>query len=229
MIDLFPLMPGFTVRIGEPLVLPESIGARVDAIWSEEKKKSGERLYNGKVYSLADRGDDFLLIRSAEYRHVLARRRAPELEQGGLIVRPLGVTGILICPDGLVLGKRSGLVAVDAGMWEPAPAGGLSMPDPAAQILDELKEELGIDPFRVVSSEVCGIVEDRASGVCDIVYRMRIDASGDDIRNSHQEFGTDEYAEVAIVKSEHLSAFLDRDPSRLLPALKPMLTLAGLL
>ncbi|MBL6945318.1 MAG: NUDIX hydrolase [Rhodospirillales bacterium] len=226
-VNVFAVDSDFEIRIVDPFATPKGIAARVDEIWAGEKQRHGDGLTNGPVYSLYHYRPDCLTLQPAEYRHVLARRHAPELAEAGLAIRPIGVTGVLSCADGVVLGRRGARVASDAGLWEPAPAGCLDRADPVAQVLEELHEELGLDTSRVASPEVCGLVEDVGSGVVDIVFRLRSAATEHDIRAAHEALATDEYAELAIIKPDDLAAFLEAERARLLPALRPMLGLAG--
>jgi hypothetical protein len=227
-VAIHPLSPGFRVEIGPPWQFPEAVAPRIEAIWRAVKEKRGDRLTNGRIYGLEAFGTDFLRIRLSDYRHVLARRLAPDLVGAGLALRPLGVTGILLCADGLVLGQRGALVATDPGLWEAAPAGGLSRPDPGEQIFEELHEELGLTAAAVSAAEACGLVEDVASGVFDIVFRLRTPLSGPAVQAAYQSLATDEYAQVVVIRPSALPAFLDANRRHLLPALVPMLRLAGL-
>ncbi|CAA7614708.1 NUDIX hydrolase [Magnetospirillum sp. LM-5] len=223
-----PLNPGFRLEVGPAWSSPPALAERIAAIWQAEKTKRGDRLTNGPVYGLESAGLDVLRIQRSDYRHVLARRLAPDLVGDGLTFRPLGVTGLLLCADGLVLGQRGIDVATDPGLWEAAPAGGLAQPDPRRQVLDELHEELGIGPADITAVEACGLVEDLPSGVLDIVFRLHTPLSGAAVRAAYGALATDEYARVAIVAAAALADFLKQNRQTLLPALVPMLKLAGL-
>lgn len=228
-ITRLPLAADFTLQVCAPFEPPEVIKGRIDAIWADERRKRGDRLCNGPIYSLVEHRADRLLIQPAEYRHAVARRCAPELAVAGLAIRSLAVTGLLLCADGLVLGRRGAGVAADAGLWEPAPAGGLSRPDPVGQILEELHEELGLEPARIVRHDACGLVEDTESGVIDIVFRLQTTATAEEIRGAHAAHATDEYAALVILPSSALAGFLQANHDHLLPALRPMLCLAEVL
>jgi hypothetical protein len=118
-------------------------------------------------------------------------------------------------------------VTDDVGLWEPAPAGGLSQNDPKTQVLEELEEELGVAAATVVSAEICGLVEDVKSGVFDIVFRLETPATEQDIRTAWAAGGSDEYAELAVVRLSETRLFLETNRDCLLPALLPMLRTAG--
>lgn len=224
----YPLASDYKLDLGAPWEIPPSIVPRVEKIWELERERRDTDLTNGQIYTLAEFRPDYLLIHPSEYRYVLARRRAPNLKNEGLSVQPLAVTGILLCADGLVLGRRGSVVTDDAGLWEPAPAGGLSKPDPTVQILEELEEELGISKSEVESVEACGLVEDIESSVFDIVFRLNTTLTGQEVKAVHACRGSDEYADLAIVETSEVSAFLHTHSRDLLPALRTMLRLAAI-
>ena len=219
----------FNLQLSSFYTPPKEVLTKIDDIWAEEKRLRGDRLTNGRIYSLFDHNPNCLVLQEAEYRHVLARRKAPELVGSGMLIRPVAVTGVLLCADGLVLGRRGDQVASDADLWEPAPAGGLNRPDPVSVVLEELREELGLDPSIISTHKVCGLVEDSVSGVFDIVFRLQSAASAKDIRTAYETLGSNEYAELKFLKLEDISDFLDVNHDHLLPALRPMLQLAELM
>jgi hypothetical protein len=225
---VYKLDPAFRLNILPAAPAPPAaIEARIEEIWAEEKRRRGASLYDGRAYSLAERTQTLLSLRETDYRHLLAQRRDPEL-YAALGLRPVGVTGILICREGVVLGLRADHVAADAGLWEPAPAGGLDRPDPAAQLMEELAEELGVAPARVKPPLVRGLIEDTESHVLDILYRIETDMAEDELRAAQRAAGSDEYAELAVVAPSDLLGFLAARKDRLLPALRAMLRLGGL-
>ncbi|MEO1609574.1 MAG: hypothetical protein AAFR90_09550 [Pseudomonadota bacterium] len=225
----YPLAPDYKLSVGAFCEVSASIISRVEEIWAIEKQHRGSQLTNGQIYTLSEFRSDYLLIQPSEYRYVLARRRTPDLQKEGLNIRPLAVSGILLCTDGLVLGQRGSSVSEDIGLWEPAPAGSLSRPDPKEQVSEELREELGIPEAEIKSARVCGLIEDVDSGVFDIVFRLETDATGREVCAAHAEWGSDEYAKLAIVKISELPEFLDVNSNDLLPALRPMLHAASIL
>ncbi len=226
---VYELEPAFRLKILPAAPAPPAaVRARIEAIWAEEKRRRGAALYDGPAYSLVEHTPALLALRKTDYRSLLAQRRDPGV-YAALELRPVGVTGILTCSEGVVLGLRAGFVAADAGLWEPAPAGGLDRPDPEAQLLEELAEELGIAPARVKPPLVRGLVEDTDSHVCDILYRIETDLGETELRAAQRAGGSDEYAELAVVAPGDLPGFLAARKDRLLPALRVMLKLGGLL
>src|SRR5690348_2780745 len=194
----YPLDPGFHIEVLPALPpLPASVEKRVAAIW-RASQSAQPALYNGRIYALVEATPKRLTAHALDYRLLVAQRQAPDLA-GTLAVRPIGVTGLLTGPDGLVLGHRAKHVAADAELWEPAPAGSLPRPEPAEQILEELAEELGLDPGQVRPPQALGLVEDTTSHVVDIVFRIDTDLGAEALHAAWKNHGSDEYAEIRIV------------------------------
>lgn len=224
----YALDPNFRIEVlpASP-ALPPAVESRIDAIW-RTAQDAQPALYNGRIYSLVERRPEHLAVHALEYRLLLAQRRTPELKSV-LAVRPIGVTGLLTGRDGLVLGYRAKHVMADADLWEPAPAGSLARLEPHEQILEELKEELGVDRSKIQPPRVLGLVEDATSSVIDIVFRIETDLSAEALHAAWQNHGSDEYAEVRVVPPAELPRFLAEHHGRLLHALEPMLRLGGFL
>lgn len=210
--------------------LTAALEARVAAIWDAEKERRGRHLHDGPIYTVVDIAADRMVVRPMAYRHLVALRLEPGLAAAGLALRPVGVTGVVRCTDGVVLGRRAAHVAADAGLWEPAPSGGLDRPDPAAQLMDELGEELGVAARLVATPpRICGLVENTDRGAFDILFQvtLRLDASA--LLALHRDAATDEYSELAVVPPAALRAFLNSHGDALLPAAEAMLRRAGAL
>jgi len=107
-----------------PLTLSNVIEAEVERLWQAEQARRGKALFNGKILSAVEITPNGILGQIVEYRHLIAQRAQPELF-GALNVRPVAVSGLLDCANGIVFGRRAGSMTQDAGLWELAPSGGL--------------------------------------------------------------------------------------------------------
>jgi 8-oxo-dGTP pyrophosphatase MutT (NUDIX family) len=228
MIQVHPLKPDVRLEAAAAASLEPEVAAAVDRIWTHEMAARGAGLFDGPIFSLAGQAPDRLVLQPATYRRLIASRRDPALARR-IGLRPLGVTGLLLCPDGVVLGRRGAKVHVEPGRWEPAPAGALDELDWGAVVRRELREELGLEPEAVSPPSAVALVEDHESGVCDILCRLRTDLAAADIRAAWRRIGTDEYDELAVVAPGALPGFLAGNAASLLPALAPMLAAAGLM
>jgi hypothetical protein len=219
----------FQLEIGSPWEIPAEMNKHATDVWRLEKERRGANLTDGRIFHLSEHRRNYLRILPSKYRYLVARRRDPKLIEAGLNIRPVGVTGVLLCRDGVVLGRRGEGVATDAGRWESSPAGGLSLSDPKAQILEELEEELGLSESQLLAAETCGLVEDQESGVFDIVFRLLTSVSFREVQDSQLRRGTEEYSELTVIKPSEIGAFLEENANQVLPALASMLQVSGFL
>lgn len=218
MSHVFPLSPDFSVVVDAVSpVLPGDIEARIDALWAAARQRTAG-LFNGPLLSLADYKPDRVTVRRMEYRHLVAALAEPDLAET-IGLRPLGVTGLLTCAEGLVVGRRSTSVATCPGLWEPVPAGTFDSPDPAALILRELAEEVGIAADAVAAPQpVCLFVDH--TGQHDIVYRLPCRLPWSEIRAAYGRRGTAEHDALEVVAEEDWSAFLAARKGHLIPLLR---------
>ena len=105
-------------------VLSADVAERVDAIWRAELQERGDSLLDGQLFSIGEIKDGVILGWLSEYRLFLAQQREPCLFPA-LRVRPLAVTGYVVCDDGVIIGKRAENVTQDPGSWELLPSGGV--------------------------------------------------------------------------------------------------------
>jgi hypothetical protein len=224
MFTSLPLHPEFHVEISAtPIRFGEDVKSRVEILWNKDAWRPGLR--DEPVLSLITYSPDLLTAGWTTYRYVHARQRFPEWFGPGNELAPLAVTGLLICADGLVLGRRGPGVTNDVGLWEPAPSGGLAQPDPTRQVLLELEEELGLLTERM-RVRAFGVLRDDRSGTVDILFRIDTELAGSEIVSAHRQSDNDEYSELMIVPIHALSTFIASRGQECLDVLSPML-LAG--
>ena len=228
MIHLRPLAADVRLQASTaPRRLPADLQARVDALWEAETAARGEGLFDGPIFSVAELSPHCLTLEPASFRRLIAARRDPEAA-AGLGLRPLGVTGLVLSPDGIALGRRSRRLHTEPGRWEPSPAGVVDRLDWRAVLLGEAREELGLFPEHLSAPEPVALIEDDELGVCDLLCRLRTPLTGVEIEAAWRARGSDEYEALAVVAPEALGAFLEANRDALAPALVPMLRAAGL-
>jgi hypothetical protein len=205
------------VRLSESaLVLPTALNAEVDQLWQAEQTRRGKALFNGKIFSAVEFTPDIILGRIVEYRHLIAQRAKPELFEV-LNIRPVAVSGLFQCANGVVFGRRSGMTTQDAGLWELCPSGGLDTSktaagckmDYCAQILTELQEEIGISPDVVTDIRPFCLVDDLDSHVIDIGIALTSSLSADEVIAIHRAAATKEYDKLFIVPHDEVAQFLE--------------------
>src|SRR6185295_13703559 len=130
--------------------LAPGVDVEVETLWQAERQRRD--VFNGRILSAVEITPNRLLGRVVEYRRFVAQQANPALFDV-LRVRPVGVSGVLHCADGLVFGRRAAGLTQGAGLWELVPSGSLDVPpgarqgaqiDYRAQILAELSQEIGI-------------------------------------------------------------------------------------
>lgn len=204
----------------ERLLLGPALDRRVDGLWRQEQARRAAPLFNGELLSVVSLAPSRIEARVAEYRCFVAQRGDPSLS-AQLRVRPLAVSGLLRCRDGIVFGRRAATSTQDAGRWELVPSGGVDRRalwpdgkvDVIGQLTDELREEIGCSPASVTSAEPFLLVEDTASGVVDIGIHLVLDLDAVTVLASHCAAGTAEYDELRIVPISDVRQFVEQaDP-----------------
>lgn len=207
-----PLAPEVVlVAAGEPDPLPIALQDRVDRAWNEARDKNAT-LFDGGVFShhRIDMDSQGRVIRVegriVPYSRYLACRVDRDLgDEVGLWV--MGVTGLLLCREGAVAGRRS-RTATGAGELELAPAGTIGRSDVREGAIDvrrcilaELDEELGLAATDLSEMpEPFALVEDAAVRVADVALWMRSPLPFGQIAAIHREQPGREYDRLRLVR-----------------------------
>ena len=210
------------VLLAAAFTLPASVESVVEHLWQAEQQRRGQSLFNGKILSAVEISPQRILGRVLEYRHLIAQRARPELFDV-LRVRPVAVSGVFECADGIVFGRRAGTMTQDAGLWELVPSGGIDtseVPDGAevdyrAQILTELHKEIGIGSDSVASIRPFCLVDDLDSHVLDIGLMMESPLSASAVLKIHREAATRDYDELRVVDRAEVDGFIQGEASQL--------------
>lgn len=210
-----------------PPRLPVTVLDRIDAFWSTQVAARGDQIFDGPIFCLSEHASAKLRVYPATYRYFMARRYKPEIFAGCDLPAPVGVTGLVTCPDGVVLGRREGVVAVDGGLWEPVPSGGLALLDPTEQVLLELQEELSLSRDKVMKPRIIGMVEDEDSGVFDLVFDISCGLSGELVQAAWQRCESREHDRLSVLSDAQLPGFLGEFRDSLPATLIPLLQMAG--
>jgi hypothetical protein len=222
MLKVREFLPTSTViLVAGKVKLPESIDREVEELWQNEQKIRGPAVFNGSLLSAIEASSERILGRVVEYRLLIAQRARPELFEV-LQVRPVAVSGLLECPDGIVFGRRAVTVTQDPGLWELVPSGGLDASrftageiNYCSQILEELSEELGVGLESISRVVPFCLVEDLESHVLDIGIGMMSPLAAAALVGNQQAAGSKEYEEVRVVSRADLAEFIRRENSKL--------------
>jgi hypothetical protein len=197
--------------------LPAALDAEVERLWTAAQHRLAGRLFNGRVFSADVITPDLVCGHWTEFRRIVAQMDRHDLFPF-LGLRSLAVGGVVICPDGVVFGRRPVDAVYQPGEWQLPPAGSVDASaagpegsvDVRRQFFSELREELGLDPGAVGAPRLLCLVEHPGSRVLDLGVAVRTDLSAAALRAAHAARGNGEYGALEIVPVPDLPAFLHR-------------------
>lgn len=217
----------FIIKINGALPkLSADLENEVERLWLAEQNRRGKAIFNGRIMSASTVSSDGIHGYIVEYRHLIAQRAKPALFKD-LQVRPVAVSGLFECADGIVFGRRAESMTQDAGLWELVPSGGIDTSkihdalhstvkiDFLPQILTELHQEIGIKSSFVSSVNPFCLVDDTDSHVLDIGISIESPLSADKVLRAHHVNATKEYDELRIVSHADVSDFIKHEALRL--------------
>ncbi|GBQ84115.1 hypothetical protein [Asaia krungthepensis] len=192
-----PLSPALEIVCHDaPFLNDDTVEAGIDEVWHDALAVH-PRLYNGRVFCLSELTPSRLSGFWCEYRWVLAQMRSPALASH-LKLRSLAVTGLLICPDGVVLGRRNPNSLYLPGYWQGVPAGSVEARgeqepvDLGAQLLAELDEEIGFSDDVSLTPPLLAC-EHTETHIVDIGFGIHTTRRFDLIESAWRKRANDEY------------------------------------
>lgn len=222
----FPAASMVTVRVtGAMPVLSSVLDAAVEERW---QAACAERpLFNGRVLNADHVAPDLVEGHWTEYRRFVAAWADPEI-YAELRPRMLAVCGLLRCPEGILLARRSPTTAYFAGVWQAPPAGSVDprsaedgRVNPLHTLASELREELGLNlgDLSTPPRPLC-FVEHPGRGVLDLAYALHTDLPFATLVERHRTGGDGEYTALAVLPELESEACDDRGIS---PATRALL------
>jgi hypothetical protein len=209
-----------------PAKLPinAAMAARIEDIWTMEKKRAGDALFNGRIFSLLPHDGSRMTGFFIDYKYWLAARRDRELRRT-LNILPLAVSGIIRCKEGLVFGRRHDRVQAP-GLWELLPGGSVDetalrsdeMVDVRAQFITELREEAGIEETQVTAITCRGLLTDPDEPVADIVATLDVTTDAAHLHNLMSLNILREHQDLAIVPVHDIDNFLEEHKGQFVAA-----------
>jgi hypothetical protein len=205
-------------RVVRPMPpLPPALDAEVERLWGAAQRRLGGRLFNGRVFSADVITPQLVCGHWTEFRRIVAQMDRPGLHPL-LGLRSLAVGGVVICPDGVVFGRRPADAVYQAGEWQLPPAGSVDASvagpegsvDVLRQFFGELREELGLEADAVGPPRLLCLVEHPGSRVLDLGIAVRTELSAAAIHAAHQAHGNGEYRTLIVVPKSELPDFLRR-------------------
>lgn len=216
MLTVQAIDPDFSVFLEtEAPKFPDAVERLVDDLWKMVQRCGERELTDGWIVSAVSVAPAEIRACRVKYRYFMAQRACPELFDV-LNVRPIAVSGVLECSNGLVFGRRADSMTQEAGRWELVPSGGLdgarfrdgSKVDYLVQILSELQEEVGLTGEDITSVRPFCLIDDSESDVLDIGVALSTCLSGKAVRSAYAATMAGEYDELAIVARKDIERFL---------------------
>jgi hypothetical protein len=215
-LTVHPVSSEPAIRLGAvvPLTDPQVL-SRIEDIWQEECKRQGPALFNGRMFSVERHDASTIIGAITEYKYFLAQRRDPWL-RAELKVNPLAVSGITLCNDGVLFGRRGVRTEMDADRWELVPSGSVDTATMGhdghaslrRSLLAELEEEVGISASEVVTPpRSIALVEDSQTHVIDVAMLVMVGLSGPEVLRRFAAIENREYSALEVIALNSIDEF----------------------
>jgi len=208
---------GMRISIIQDIFRPaQELENAVNLIWENAIVKQNFHLTNSKVLRFIEKLNNNIIAQVCEYKYFYAQSKQPNLF-ASLNITILAVSGITICGNGIVVGKRSINSLQDAGYWELTPSGSIGAPDLSLkidtdyakdQVIIELEEEIGILPREIGNISLIGYLRDTEAHVIDLLFLIKTSISRKELYSRSLNTINDEYTEIHIIDLRLVSLFL---------------------
>ncbi|MSO97517.1 MAG: hypothetical protein EXR11_04755 [Rhodospirillaceae bacterium] len=217
----YPVSPEIRVIVNlEPKTYSNDVEFILDAEW-RMACESNPSLFNGDVLIYGrhetDAAGRITLIEGCfiDYRTLYGSRKRPDVFKDQLPI-PLGVSGVTVCQDGLVFGRRGPNSAFGAGQWELIPSGTIDRSCIANEILNyatlvmhECEEEIGLHSQHLakpVLPFVFLIGRDQGAPQADLGLLLEFSQSRSDIEALFKSLAVREHSEIDVIGMDKLAA-----------------------
>jgi hypothetical protein len=205
-----PLSPDVIVTMTETdAVIDAGLQDRIGAAWDRERSRRPE-LYDGSLFAcdeVHDLGGTVarLIGHFVPYSWYVVARADADIAKA-LQLRVLGVSAILRCADGIVVGRRASTTN-DSGLWELVPSGAVDAGvvtgervDVHAAVLGELHEELALSrPELDAPPSAFALVDDDDALLFEVGFRMSTGRSFADIERAQAALPAREHDQLRLL------------------------------
>lgn len=228
----FSISPKFAIHLQPSTSYAELSDAKknlIQTIWDKEQERCDGKLHEGVILSAVSFDHKSLIGQFVPYKYFLAQFCDPSLKPD-LQIRPVSLNGITYLENQLILAKRSPWVAQCPGYYELAPSGGIRPPsknltevDMKVQLLDELKEETGIENSSIKNVKYFALVHDLKGDGIELCAEIRLKSSGLILSSSS------EYTQVMTVPCSEIPVFTKEHEREFVPLSLLLLKLKNLI
>lgn len=209
--------------------LPESKKQLIQTLWDQEQERKEGRLHEGPILSAIVFNHKSLTGHFVPYKYLLAQLCDPSLK-ADLKISPVSLNGITYLQDQVIIAKRASWVAQYPGHYELAPSGGIRPPgkdftevDLKVQLLDELREEIGIENASIKSVKYFSLIHDLKEDAVELCAEIHLKSNGLILSS------TSEYTQVLTIDLSEIKAFTKEYANEFVPLSLVMLKLKGLI
>ncbi|MBI3928739.1 MAG: NUDIX hydrolase [Armatimonadetes bacterium] len=140
----------------------------------------------------------------------------------------LSIAGVTEAGGRLLVGRRSPEVAECPGFFHVKPAGHMHPPStPMETVLQEAREELGLEPAELEELSCIGLVRSKSSRCVDVVFRLKSSAALEDLRG-RRPIDAWEHDDLVGLEPERLGRWLVEEYPRTTDPGHASLVLEGL-
>lgn len=191
----FPLYPKVSIHLQEEpeLELPLELEEEIEYLWQQEKARNS--LYNERILCLDSYNEKHLFCRFVEQRYLTASRQNRHIHEK-LKLYPLGVGGVAMCDNFVLVGRRDSKMRDLPGHLELVPIGSIETRayqhgevDFIAQTLWLLHEQAHIFESSVRALHPLGLFFSSESGS----YHIGVSVNLDPQELEHELEGSSEY------------------------------------
>jgi hypothetical protein len=197
-----------------------TINTIVDSIWQKATSQISS-LHDSPICCLSKVENKTITCFSVPYRYFYAQKQSREL-QVRLALKPVSVSALVCTDDSLIIAKRGSKVTQYKNYWELVPSGPIGKKyfakkevDFKGQLLEQLKEEIGLDSDNVATSDLFALIYDAYEFTYDICCQIGLSGVyGDELSLQKTD---SEYSELQAIPLAELPAFIEQHHRFIVP------------
>ena len=226
-IEITPIPHDFAIVAPEKVLsLDSDLDHKVEMAWQLEKEKRRGNVFDGSMLSFLRMERERLIGEYVPYKVFVAQLVDSQLRKE-LSICPVGVSGIVTAPGGVLMGQRSSLVTQYAGYYELSPSGSIStdslgmdgVVDFRMQLLVELYEETRISPDQPTELRPFILTKDKSNPTVDICCVIPVE--GEVQFQTNEEYPVLEWLPYTDVRK-----FVEENSTKIVPPTLAILSVA---
>lgn len=195
--------------------LSDDKASLIERIWQSELK-ANPFLFNGQLFSAQAYDKNKLTGAFVPFKYFIAQVRKSTLKSA-LKIRPVGISGLTLLGDNVMIGKRAPFVTQYPNCYELAPSGSVDDEcvvdheiDLQALVKKELLEEVGIEAKRVKSIRFFILAHDKKTDLIDLCALIKVQSFVLQSRSG-------EYSQLMTIPKSELSYFVAQNKMHFVP------------